>query len=293
MFFMTNAKNRRSRNIDTTVSVAAQQSQNPRVATPIKRRHPPVLDVKPSQYTSTTSQNGRLCNQLIRNMAVSMIAEKHDLYVEYASFDIIDQILGIPLFIGTTAHYITKPLNESNYSEIYESQHLVYNLDPNGAYFQSNPISQMIYKCIQSEPYRHSITQKNPFRERYSTNNDVCVHIRLADVERHNPGINYYLNALKQIEFDGIYIATDDSRHHIVSELVKQYPSAIVLQHDSVKTIQFASTCKNVVLSHGSYSAVIGYLSFYSSVYYPAYEPNKIWFGDMFSNMGWTQVPTQ
>ena len=37
---------------------------------------------------------------------------------------------------------------------------------------------------------------------------------------------------------------------------------------NEIETIQFASTCKNVVLSHGTYSGIIGYLSFYSNVYY-------------------------
>jgi hypothetical protein len=32
--------------------------------------------------TTTTATNGRLCNQIIRNLAVSLLAEKHDLYVD-------------------------------------------------------------------------------------------------------------------------------------------------------------------------------------------------------------------
>ena len=33
--------------------------------------------------TSTTGYNGRLGNQIIRNLAVSLIAEKHNLKVDY------------------------------------------------------------------------------------------------------------------------------------------------------------------------------------------------------------------
>ena len=31
----------------------------------------------------TTNNNGRLCNQIFRNLAVCKIAEKHDLCVDY------------------------------------------------------------------------------------------------------------------------------------------------------------------------------------------------------------------
>ena len=65
------------------------------------------------------------------------------------------------------------------------------------------------------------------------------------------------------------------------------YPNIKLIQCDELKTIQFASTCKNIILSHGSFSAVIGYLSFFSTVYYPEYELNKIWYGDMFSIKNW------
>jgi len=37
--------------------------------------------------TTTTQYNGRLCNQIIRNLAVSKIAEKNDLFVEYSSYE--------------------------------------------------------------------------------------------------------------------------------------------------------------------------------------------------------------
>jgi hypothetical protein len=36
-------------------------------------------------YTKTTDKKGRLVNQLIRNLAVHFIAQKHDLFVDYSS----------------------------------------------------------------------------------------------------------------------------------------------------------------------------------------------------------------
>ena len=36
--------------------------------------------------TSTQKSAGRLGNQLIRNIAVSIVAEKHNLYVDYSHY---------------------------------------------------------------------------------------------------------------------------------------------------------------------------------------------------------------
>lgn len=44
---------------------------------------------------------GRLCNQIIRSIALSMIAQNNDLYTEYRNYNIICKVLGINLFCGT------------------------------------------------------------------------------------------------------------------------------------------------------------------------------------------------
>jgi hypothetical protein len=99
------------------------------------------------------------------------------------------------------------------------------------------------------------------------------------------------MNTLNSLSFDNIYIATDNATHKMVNMIVKKYPSAKFLDLDEVQTIQFASTCKHIILSHGSFSAVIGYLAFFSNVYYPSYKlARKIWFGDMFTIEGWKEV---
>jgi hypothetical protein len=97
------------------------------------------------------------------------------------------------------------------------------------------------------------------------------------------------MNAIKMINFDNIYISTDDRSHNIIKEIMNTYPNASLIEYDEIKTIQYASTCKNIILSHGSFSAIIGYLSFFSTVNYPEYEANKIWYGDMFSINGWVK----
>jgi hypothetical protein len=106
-------------------------------------------------------------------------------------------------------------------------------------------------------------------------------------VARFSPGIDYYMNAIKTIKFDNLYISTDENKHDIIKQIINSYPDAKILDYNEILTIQFASTCKNIVLSHGSFSALIGYLSFFSNVNYSEYEPSKMWYGDLFSIDSW------
>jgi len=233
---------------------------------------------------TTTGNNGRLGNQIIRNIAVSIIASKYNLKVTYFNKKLIDK-LGIKLFSGNKIYNITHELNDSNYFSIYNCDNLNYNLNPNNAYFQRKEIIIGIYNYLHI--FKNDIIQKNEFKKRYNANNDVYVHIRLDDVSHLNQGINYYFNQIKNIKFDNLYISTDDKKHNIVTTIIKSYPNAKLIDYNEIKTIQFATTCKHIILSHGTFSALIGYMSFFSTIYYPEYEIDKMWHGDIFSIQNW------
>lgn len=230
---------------------------------------------------------GRLGNQIIRNLAISFIAKKHDLKVRYSSHDLIKQ-LGIELYSGKNIHTRFENITEENYYDILHKSSFTSNLNVNG-YFQTMEITNTIYDYLQGN--KESIMNANRFNERYSKNNDLFIHIRLGDVAIWNPGLQYYLNAISSIAFDNLYIASDDFTHSIIDDICKIYPAANLVKLNEIDTIQFASTCKNIILSHGSFSAVIGYLAFFSSITYPDYTFAKtIWFGDMCSIPGWKKL---
>ena len=87
-----------------------------------------------------------------------------------------------------------------------------------------------------------------------------------------------------------MYISTDDKNNDMIIKLLKFYPKSEIIDFGEIHTFQFASTCKHIILSNGSFSAIIGYLSFFSHVYYPEYISNKIWYGDMFSIDNWIKI---
>jgi len=246
--------------------------------------------------STTTSLNGRLGNQIIRNLAVSIIAEKHNLYVNYCNYDLITK-LGINLFIGKNKFNTIEELTDDNYFDIYENNELKFNLNSNNNYFQSKKITNFLYNYLHSDLIKQTIINKNPYKERYNNNNDLFIHIRLTDVEKYNPGINYYMKAIlfnnNNNNIDTIYISSDNTNHTIIKEIINKYPKTKIINYNEINTFQFGSTCKNIILSHGSFSAIIGYLGFFSNVYYPEYENNKKWYGDMFSIDGWTKLLIQ
>ena len=90
------------------------------------------------------------------------------------------------------------------------------------------------------------------------------------------------------LEYDNIYLASDSLNHSIIKDILKEYPSIKLIDYDEVETIQYGSTCKNVILSQGTFSAIIGYLSFYSKVFYP--ELKKTFCGDIFSIKDWNKI---
>jgi hypothetical protein len=238
---------------------------------------------------TTTGNNGRLGNQIIRNLAVSLMAKKHNLKVDYFNKDLISK-LGIHLFSGSNVHQSCITLNDGNYFDIHNCDKLNHNLYPNANFFQTKEIINLLHTHLHTDVVKSQIIEKNPFKQRYNANNDLYVHVRLADAARWNPGIDYYLNAIKRTIHDRMYISTDDKNHPIVQTLLTLPNSTLMIGCNEIRSIQFGSTCKHVVLSHGSFSAVIGYISYFSTIHYPKNDVTKMWYGDMFSIDNWIEI---
>lgn len=238
-------------------------------------------------YTDET--RGRLGNQIIRNLALSLVAKKNNLHVDYSNYSIINNQLGIQLFIGDIKYNSIRRINNSNYLKLYyQNESIDYNLNFNEDYFQSEEITSILYQHLHSDQQKSNIIEHNPFKSRYNNNKDLFIHIRLGDLQHCTPKIKYYFKALKNIPWKRIYLATDSPEHKLIKRIKLKYPRAIVIKKEPVETIQFGSTCKYVVLSIGSFSALIGYLSFFSNIYYTNIpRPGRAGPLGLFTNKGW------
>ena len=241
---------------------------------------------------TTVAPYGRFGNHFIRDLAISLLAKKHNLYVNYCSHDLI-QMLGIDLFCGTLNHVDTQVITDSTYFKFYNSENLNCNLDPNTnySYLQVKEIIDMIYAYLHTEEVKSKIISCNPFKSRYNNNNDLYVHVRLGDGIHLSPGLVYYINAIKNVKYDKLYISTESPNHEYIETLLREFPGSSLVPYEEIKTIQFASTCKNIILSHGTFSAMIGYLAFFAeNIYFPEFEKGKMWYGAIFFIPSWKKL---
>lgn len=117
-----------------------------------------------NHITNTLSGDGRLGNQIIRNLAVSIMAEKHNLQVLYKNEETIKR-LGISLFHGIHNYNTMIKLTDENYFDLLMEDTLVSNLNPNDSFFQTPDIAIFLYNYLQSK--MNDIMLVNPFNNRY------------------------------------------------------------------------------------------------------------------------------
>jgi len=220
-----------------------------------------------------------------------MIAKKYDLATTYA-YDNEMKSMGIELYSGSKTYTRYTDLNDVNFLHyLYTTDPIYENFNvPTHTYFQTKAISNLLHKHLSS--IRDHIIRANKFSIRYNTNNDIFIHVRLGDVVAYNPGFAYYDKVIKNLLYNNptnIYISSDTIDHQICRSIISKY-NAKIIDYDYIDTIKFGSTCKYIILSHGSFSATIGNLGFYSEIYYPKIDPRRMWHGDMFTGNDWNEI---
>ena len=237
--------------------------------------------LKGDRYSSYSYGGGRFGNQIIRNLAMSLIAEKFDLIMRYQRSEEIEK-LGLTLYSGTKKYNKHKVVMEKNFYSILNRNKVHFNVRSNPmCFYQTKEITDDINIYLNSPAVMKQIINNNIHKERYKNNNDCFVHVRLGDVAGWTPGFNYYYKIISQLKFDNLYIATDSPDHEIIAMLRKKFPKLQLYDTNLSDIILIGSTCRYVVLSYGSFSTVIGYLSFFSYVFYKKVTDKTAW--DWFS----------
>ena len=184
---------------------------------------------------SIVKDYGRFGNHFFRYLAISFIAEKHDLSIIYENEDSVKKLknLGINLFNGINNYNEIISLidvdlvlqgENNNYYSILNTDSFNKNIDPNNlsCYCQTKYVSNLIYNYLKKDDIKNSIISMNQFQNRYNNNNDCFIHVRLTDAAIFNPGIDYYTKVLSQISYDNIYLASDDINHVIIKNLIEK-----------------------------------------------------------------------
>ena len=235
---------------------------------------------------------GRLCNNIIRAFVASYLAEKRNLPINYGEYSVKMDTLGLPLYKqGTVIYNETQIFNEKMViDELIIPTLTPMNIDIRQPYCQSKELANYLYTLFKDDTKRNSVIEANIYSDRYMNNNDCFVHIRLDDTKQWNLGYEYYDSYISKVSYTKLYIASDEPTHEICQKLMEKYNGTIVML-DDIHTIMFGSTCAHVVLSGGSFSFMIGILSFFSNVY--CYKKKVPWYPcELFHIDEWNTIET-
>lgn len=240
--------------------------------------------------------NGKFGKTFFLNMLYHFLALKYNFKVKYLEADKFSK-LGINFFQGsrnvsksdmkqiqlTDNNFLNYIINDSYHSLPVENIYFTLKHD---TYAQTRTFALIIRDYVQTN-WKLKIIHNNTYKFRYSDNNDVFLHVRLGDVTHYNPGFDYYDKILSNLDFKYGYISSDSINHPICLKLIEKY-KLIKIETDEISTIAFASTCKNLILSNGTFSWLVGILAFQSNVFYPKIKYQ--WHGDIFVFPDWIEV---
>jgi hypothetical protein len=215
---------------------------------------------------------------------------KYDLKFNYKYYNKFKR-LGIDLFIGKNTYQESFVLDDGNFYDLicqkdYKKTNLMIT---NNMWCQTKEFTYALKYYFSKAKTKINIIKNNIFRERYSKNNDLYIHLRLGDVKSRIKNVyQYYKKAISQIHFNNGFISSDDLNSPICQFLIHKY-NLKILNYDEIETIKFASTCKHIILSGGTFSWLIGFFAFFSeNIYYPNID-NK-WYGDIFIFPHWKMI---
>lgn len=242
-----------------------------------------------SYINNTNHHKARFGNLFFLNICLHMFSQKFDLKCSY-KFEKKFNKLGIYFNKGNQIHKKNILLTDFNFENILESdispRNIIIN---NNVWFHTNRFCKMISQYFERNNLFVNIRKKNLYHHKYDNNNDLFIHVRLGDVSDKTGLLeNYYVNTIDSIKFNKGFITSDTINHSLCDTLIKKY-KLIVFDRSEVETIMFGSTCKNIILSGGTFSWLIGFLAIYNSnIFYP--ELKQKWYGDIFSFKNWKKI---
>jgi hypothetical protein len=237
-----------------------------------------------NRMNTTIGLSGRFCNHVFRNIFASFLAEKGEIKFHYSFLKEITE-LGIPLYTEGTQVYTKQAfIPGENFMRCLEGP-VDYNFSMIQCFAQDPEFAQRLHAWFRTPAVQESLMAANRHKERYHANNDVFVHVRLDDASAWNPGYAFYDRAITESGATSGYISSDSPDHPIVQGLIARHNLQLV-EADEVETLMLASTCRHIVLSHGTFSWIMGALGLFSTVYF-APKPTVAWCGDIFVVDSW------
>lgn len=218
----------------------------------------------------TVNYDGRLGNNMIQYSAALFFSKKHNLQFIPPSHP-MNYFFNLVKNDGNLGNKIYE-INDFNFlneitKDAVEINHFIFN-----GFFQEKMFLE-----------KHEKEIKNFFKIKYSpTNSDsVFVHYRIGDIinDRRMLPVEYYEEALDNLSIKNGYISSDTINHKFCNHLIKKYNLKPIVMNP-LDIINFGKNFNNIVLSEGTFSWWIGFLSQAENIF--CNKRNYLWHGDIF-----------
>jgi len=215
--------------------------------------------------------DGRLGNNLIQYLAASFFAKKHNLKPNISSALWGSFFKDEKINSGRIGQELLE-ITDSNFIEFLEKKEIENKHYILRGFFQKKEFLQNNENEI-----------KKLINLNYSeVNKDlVFLHYRIGDIQndRRMLPVEYYEEALNSINFNGGYISSDSINHKFCVHLINKYNLKPV-NMNPMEIMYFGKNFNNIVLSEGTFSWWIGFLSKTENVI--CNKRNYFWHGDIF-----------
>lgn len=207
----------------------------------------------------------RFGNRLLQNVGISLLAKKFN-YAVYNYLNTENDFLQLKecCNLGLIPYSGTIVRNNLVY---YDDNSLVDLLNGPNTIDHGILYTEFFQKLDFILQYKNEI--KGMFKLPLSSkNNDLFIHVRLDDATRFNPGLEYYCKCIDSISFNNGYISSDTPNHDIITFLIKKY-NLQIFNDTPIKTILFGRLCNNIIISNGTFSWWIAFLSNAENIFFP------------------------
>lgn len=224
-------------------------------------------------FSGNTLNSGRLGNIFLGNFTLYLLSIKYNAGCFYQKRGDQFQHLGIDFKDDRRKTIKNIVINDEDIKKFFENKisfnkSLNYHIE--NSYCQDPKIINHIVTYFRDigNLFCQNIIQKNKFKARYNNNNDLFIHIRAGDIFDKIPlfpSLDFYENVISLLKgkYDKIYLSSDNVSHETCVALKEKYPVSLYIE-DVIDTLHFASTCKYIIISSGSFSFLIALFAFFS-----------------------------
>jgi hypothetical protein len=223
----------------------------------------------------TLKYDGRLGNNLIQYISSLFFAKKFNLNFNLepnSNSGNWNFLLKNRIVNGLTGNQ-TIEVNDDNFIDLLNREKIEPNHYHFNGYFQNKEFLQTYESEIKS---LLNINYINTDKD------SVFVHYRIGDVmnDRRMLPLEYYIDALDSITFKSGFISSDSIDHVFCKQLISKYNLTPIHGLSPIDTLNFGKNFNNLVLSEGTFSWWIGYLSNAENII--CNKRNYLWHGDIF-----------